>query len=33
MQNKLNVVSCTLAAVAGITLVCGLAVLTGEVKL
>ena len=33
MQNKLNVVSYTLAAVAGITLVCGLAVLTGEVKL
>lgn len=33
MQKKLNVVSYTLAAVAGITFVCGLAVLTGEVKL
>lgn len=33
MQKKLNMVSYTLAAVAGVTLVCGLAVLTGEVKL
>jgi hypothetical protein len=33
MHSKLNIVSYTLAAVAGVTLVCGLAILTGEVKL
>ena len=32
MKSKLNVVSYTLAAVAGISLVCGLAVLSGEVR-
>ena len=32
MQNKLNVVSYTLAAVAGVTFVCGLAILSGEVR-
>lgn len=32
MKNKLNVVSCTFAAVAGISLVCGLAILSGEVR-
>lgn len=33
MRNKLNVVSYTLAAVAGLTLMCGLAILAEEVRL
>ena len=32
MRNKINAVSYTLAAVAGVTFVCGLAILTGEVR-
>lgn len=31
-MKKLNVVSYTLAAVAGVSLICGLAVLSGEVR-
>lgn len=33
MRNKLNVVSYTLAAVAGLTLMCGLAILAEEVRI
>lgn len=33
MKNNLNTVSYTLAAFAGITFVCGLAILSGEVRL
>ena len=32
MNSKLNVVSYTLAAVAGVTLACGLAILSGEAR-
>lgn len=32
MKNKVNVVSYTLASVACITFVCGVAILTGEVR-
>ena len=32
MKSRLNVVSYTLAAAAGISLVCGLAILSGEVR-